>query len=545
MDNAERCRICLSDSQHGLVSLQMKVVDNLSVADLITSISAVLISDEDLLPRCCCEICTNKLLHAYALANLCRETDKKLRTICKDRQLALAKEDTVREASPEMEGQSSNDNSMDQGKCNDDETEIGLTVCCACRTDFETTEAFTDHISKVHEPDRTSDDSKKPYQCDICFKRYFKKTSLNRHKRMGAIGSKIGALMNEEDPTDHRCCGCRKDFASADDLKEHSSLEHINERVVDDLRPYECDICFKRYSKKASLSRHFRERLVEKRPRLLRRLASNQCCGCHQKFSSEEQLNRHSKQIHEPDRREDINGVRPFECGICFSRYFSQEAFNRHRTYICMDQLYKCQHEKCDKSFVKRIMLRFHERKFHNGIQSDVIGPYQCSLCGKTFMQPSSLTNHEKTHTENKRFECTVCRKTFFSKGNLQTHLKLHGNPYQEREPRYECPVCRCRFKTPNYLEVHSRIHTGEKPYQCRHCSKHFAHASGYKRHLLTHSSLKPFVCQFCDRGFSNRPNMLIHEKSHGTERNVKCDICEKFFVHERYMKKHRKRHFC
>lgn len=535
-DNNARCRICLSGDQHDSVPLDGEADDKLTYADLITLISGVVISKEDSFPKCCCGSCSKRLLNAYDLAKQCRESDEELRAVDLDHELGEGS-DGGSEYSEEE------DTEEDHGTRTVEPPPdiIGLTTCCACRTDYETVEAFSNHIAKVHGPDRTSDDSKKPFQCEVCFKRYFKKTSLNRHKRMGAAGPRIRALKDEE-PTDYRCCGCRKDFASAEDLSSHSNLEHAAERTVDDTRPYECEICFKRYLNKTSLSRHFRERLVEKRPGMVRKLAANQCCGCREKFASKEQLEQHSKQVHEPDRRDDLDGLKPYECGICFSRYSSEGAYNRHRTYIFMDQLYKCQ--QCDKSFVKRIMLRCHERKFHNGVQNDVIGPYQCSRCGKTFMQPSSLTNHEKIHTENRRFECSICHKTFYSKGNLQTHLKLHESTSREREPQYECPICRCRFKTPNYLEVHSRVHTGEKPYQCKYCSKKFAHASGHKRHLLTHSSLKPFVCRFCNRGFSLRPNMLIHEKSHGTDRGVKCDICEKEFVHERYMRKHRRRHF-
>ncbi|XP_058819848.1 zinc finger protein OZF-like [Topomyia yanbarensis] len=542
MDNW--CRVCIQDAKGNLIPISYEV-ENISIANLITACSGVLIKESDHLPKNCCERCVEGLHIAYSIVKQCQDSDeklKKMKTNQGDAEEDFGGKDTIETHHQETEDESAPDESNNENETiqNVSESTV-LTTCCACRADFETADALADHIKKLHEPEKTNDDSKKPYQCDICFKRYFKKTSLNRHKRMGI--SAIGVhLQEEEQPTDHRCCGCRKDFDRLELLKEHSLMEHGSNKTSDETKPFQCEICFKRYSNKTSLARHFRERFADRSIRTVRKLIPNQCCGCREKFSTKEQLRQHSKYVHEPDRVTNLGGLKPFECSVCYSRYSTLEAFNRHKSGHSNDQLYQCQ--QCDKSFVKRIMLRYHERKHHNGIQREVIGPYQCTRCGKTFMQPSSLTNHEKVHDRSERYECSICQKEFFSKGNLQTHLKLHSNPVELREALYECSVCRIGFKTPNYLEVHSRVHTGEKPYTCKYCSKQFAHASGHKRHLLTHSGVKPFVCRFCGREFSNRPNMLIHEKSHGTERNARCDICSKDFVHDRYLRKHRRRHF-
>ncbi|XP_055632727.1 zinc finger protein 93-like [Toxorhynchites rutilus septentrionalis] len=535
------CRVCLDETKGELLSIEHEV-EGLSIDLLITSCSGITVEKSDSLPGKCCERCVKSLYIAYSIAEQCRVSDEKLRNLNK-LSTESNKAETVHDVCAEISNDSSDDaeNHGENNTHTDTEKTCKLiTTCCACRADFETVEALADHVVKVHEPDKTDNDSKKPYQCDICYKRYFKKTSLNRHKRLGTSGLGI-RIAQIEQPIDYRCCGCRKDFLTKEELQNHSVSEHSLDKVHDESKPFQCDICFKRYSNKTSLGRHFRERLVNRRPRSIRRLASNQCCGCRQTFNSKELLSQHARQIHEPDRMEDLGGLKPFECSVCFSRYSTQEAFNRHKAFLHLDQLYQCQ--QCEKFFVKRIMLRIHERKFHNGIQQDVVGPYQCTRCGKTFMQSSSLTNHEKTHHSDERFECYICQKLFLSKGNLQTHFKLHSKPTAQRKAQYECPICRCRFKTPNYLDIHARTHSGEKPYTCKYCSKQFAHASGHKRHLLTHTGLKPFSCRFCGREFSNRTNMHIHEKSHGTERNAKCDVCGKEFVHDRYLRKHLKRH--
>ncbi|XP_058449425.1 uncharacterized protein LOC131429366 [Malaya genurostris] len=535
------CRVCMNDTNRNLIPISYEV-ENITIEQLITFCSGVVVESLDMLPKNCCERCVEALHIAYIIIKQCRDSNEKLRNLVKAKQDDSGKSYDSTDVETGIPEEADDPSIQNESNTENDDVHIVEhpipTTCCACRVDYETADALSSHIKELHEPEKTDDDSKKPYQCDICFKRYFKKTSLNRHKRMGV--SAIGVRLKEkEQPVDYRCCGCRNDFDCLALLREHSLLEHGVNKTNDETRPFECEICFKRYSNKTSLDRHFRERFSHRRTRIVRKLGPNQCCGCREKFTTKEQLVRHSKQVHESDRVTDLSGLKPFECNICFSRYSTQEAFNRHKSGHSNDQLYQCQ--QCEKSFVKQIMLRCHERKYHNGIHQEVIGPYQCTRCGKTFMQPSSLTNHEKVHDRSERYECSICQKQFCSKGSLQTHLKLHSNPAEQRKALFECSICHQRFKTPNYLEVHSRVHTGEKPYKCKYCSKLFAHASGHKRHLLTHNGVKPFACIYCGREFSNRPSMLIHEKSHGTERNARCDICDKDFVHDMYLRKHRK----
>ncbi|KAL9708120.1 hypothetical protein quinque_011638 [Culex quinquefasciatus] len=552
---ASLCRVCLKDAGEDRVPVSYEV-NGISIVELISACSGVEITEDDedaSLPTNCCERCVEALYVAHSIAEQCRETDRKLRSLldsAKDRRTEEESEDLSdcsQDESEESELDSGEDSSQDveleenrRGQEGPGNLEEPNTTCCACRTDFESEEALSDHIKQVHEPERTNDGSKKPFQCDTCFRRYFKKTSLNRHKRLGSVGTAI-RVVKQEEPVDHRCCGCRKDFGTEEELRQHSLSVHGPSRTNDETRPFECELCFKRYSCKNSLGRHFKARLLESVPRTVRKLGANQCCGCRVKFANKEQLVQHSKLVHEPDRSDNLGELKPFECDICFSRYSTREAFKRHKSGFRAEQLYRC--EQCDKSFVKRVMLRIHEQKFHDGVQNEVIGAYQCTRCGKTFMHPSSLTNHEKWHNQSRDFECSICQKMFLRKGNLQTHMKLHWEPAHQRKARYECPICRCSFKTPNYLQIHARVHTGEKPHRCTYCSKQFAHMPGLKRHLLTHTEEKQFSCRYCAREFSARPNLLIHEKSHGTERE-KCDICGKEFVHVRYLRKHRKRHF-
>ncbi|CAL4232841.1 unnamed protein product, partial [Meganyctiphanes norvegica] len=57
--------------------------------------------------------------------------------------------------------------------------------------------------------------------------------------------------------------------------------------------------------------------------------------------------------------------------------------------------------------------------------------PYQCSHCGKGFIQSSDLTRHMKTHcwenlNKERPYQCSQCDKAFSQNGTLKRHMKTH-----------------------------------------------------------------------------------------------------------------------
>lgn len=56
-------------------------------------------------------------------------------------------------------------------------------------------------------------------------------------------------------------------------------------------------------------------------------------------------------------------------------------------------------------------------------------GDYQCSYCGGTFNQLSSLRSHErKIHSKTDFFDCGICDEKFRSKALMTEHLKHQHN---------------------------------------------------------------------------------------------------------------------
>ncbi|XP_056229411.1 hypermethylated in cancer 1 protein isoform X3 [Seriola aureovittata] len=114
----------------------------------------------------------------------------------------------------------------------------------------------------------------------------------------------------------------------------------------------------------------------------------------------------------------------------------------------------------------------------------EMIRPYRCSTCDKSYKDPATLRQHEKTHWLTRPYPCSICGKKFTQRGTMTRHMRSHLG----LKP-FACDSCGMRFTRQYRLTEHMRIHSGEKPYECQVCGGKFAQQRNLISHMKMHSS--------------------------------------------------------
>ncbi|XP_069365148.1 uncharacterized protein [Maniola hyperantus] len=134
------------------------------------------------------------------------------------------------------------------------------------------------------------------------------------------------------------CHACGLSFFDSTQYDEHRRIVHAK------IKPYQCSICFKRFTQAGGLQQHMR--------------------------------------MH--------NGIRPFICKFCAKAFTQKAGLDQHLRTHTKVKPFKC--IICCKCFSQSVHLRQHMRT-HTNIQ-----PFGCPMCKKRFKQSSHLNFHMRSH---------------------------------------------------------------------------------------------------------------------------------------------------
>uniref|UniRef100_A0A671QGX9 Zinc finger protein 64 homolog (mouse) n=1 Tax=Sinocyclocheilus anshuiensis TaxID=1608454 RepID=A0A671QGX9_9TELE len=300
----------------------------------------------------------------------------------------------------------------------------------------------------------------------------------------------------------------------------HQSSENPSKKMKPSLKcvlihfvPFECCTFKTQYGQK-DMERHILTYTGE-RP--------FECELCHKRFSRRDKLNLHSR-LH--------TGENPHKCKYCPYAAADSSSLKKH----LRDVPFQC--NQCDAKFKINSDLKRHSR-VHSGEK-----PYKCELCEYRCAMKANLKSHvQLKHSVSDSFRCSKCEFQCSAKATLRHHSCQH----QPAQP-LQCSECSYSCSSKGALKIHERVHSDERPFQCKHCSFASKQHSNLLIHRRKCHADKPDK-QGKSRqgsGMGKEPPKPLSSRYRvrlKAARAFCCDSCEASFVREDSLRSHKRQH--
>lgn len=172
----------------------------------------------------------------------------------------------------------------------------------------------------------------------------------------------------------------------------------LSTTLIEDLKPYECEICHKRLSTRANLRGHITIHSNDK---------PFACQVCPKRFKQKRHLKYHQK-IHN----------------------FKDSSMESNLIVDPNNKLFQSQYEQGDESngsfgLNEETIVQLQSNGKHTiGIENRPAALFRCNQCPKAYSQKCNLYRHQRSHSPI--YSCDICQKKFKNEQNVHEHMKTH-----------------------------------------------------------------------------------------------------------------------
>ena len=291
----------------------------------------------------------------------------------------------------------------------------GKYKCRKCGKALKSKKYYKAHLLKH------PDDSRFMFVCEICGKGFTQASNRKTHM----------ALVHSHE-RNFACNICGSRWKRRCDLRIHMRRVHegITPKTIKPAagrKRYPCPVCGGMFTE---LHTHMRKHTGEK---------PYQCNICERRFAAANTLVAHQR-TH--------TGERPFKCTQCDKTFTQSSHRSTHMKSVHLTERgYKC--ETCGKSFKLKSHLNMHKE-----IHADNWLSFICQICGIGCRSKRLLKSHMLIHEVEKRFECTDCGLKFRHPGTYRTHMKVH-----RQEWVHKCAICGAGYVRKDVYLSHMKKH--------------------------------------------------------------------------------------
>jgi Zinc finger, C2H2 type len=275
------------------------------------------------------------------------------------------------------------------------------------------------------------------FKCILCRKKIENIEKLETHFKSHSLTEK------------HRfyCHLCEIKFLKFSSLKNHLNFKHLNKRKSKSLKiSRELDDIINEAHSFAQEDSDFdgfdhNDSFNNAEPLQQQKLFKCTVSGCPKTFQQDTLFAKNRNCGHS-------NILKNYCCQFCSKSFKTLSVLNVHIKMHMNQRDHNC--DNCEKSFFTSSHLKAHSK-----IHMKEVYSYKCSVleCGKTFIHLSSFKKHQNFHQGIKNNQCSICKRSFSQRCHLTQHLKTHSD-----ERKYVC-FCKKGFKRPDTLRVHQKVH--------------------------------------------------------------------------------------